>query len=126
MTLAAGESAPMPAGVDQLEPCRIVLRVASQAKDRTEADSKSDVRALPLTGALKLNNDAVQVKLEEQAGERRRVDVQAGSTGIKVKKDLQKAGVLAGAETTAPHHIVNLRFIARALTNGWSQRVPID
>ncbi len=85
-------------GVGELEPHRIVLRLGAQAKDRTEADIQSDIRALLLSAELELDDVDVEVKLEAQAGDGLRIDVQAGFTVIEVKKNLRRAAVLVEAQ----------------------------
>src|SRR3954447_2010221 len=64
----------------------IVGRLAAR-KGVTEADIQSDVRALLLYGGLDLEEKDLVV-LEAQVGGGRRVDVEAGTTAIEVKKSL--------------------------------------
>jgi SAM-dependent methyltransferase len=64
----------------------IVQRLAGRA-GTTEADIQSDVRALLLYGGLNLEDNDLVV-LEAQVGAGRRIDVEAGTTAIEVKKTL--------------------------------------
>ena len=59
---------------------------------------QADVRQLLLTAPLNLEQDDLQdIFLESQLGDRRRIDVEMGSTVIEVKKDLRKGKVRAEA-----------------------------
>lgn len=60
---------------------------------RTEADVQADVRQLFLTAPLQLDEGDLDVNLEAQVGDRRRIDVEAGSTVVEVKKDLRRGKV---------------------------------
>lgn len=64
---------------------------------RTEADIQSDVKILLLSGGLDLEDDDLDVRLEAQAGNQRRIDVEVGFTVIETKRDLRRAGVLTEA-----------------------------
>lgn len=60
----------------------------------TEADIQSDVRLVLLTGGLNLDaDDLIEPRLEVQAGQGRRIDVEIGTTVIEVKKDLRNPRV---------------------------------
>ena len=59
---------------------------------------QADVRQLLFTGGLGLAEHDLDVELETQLGDRRRIDVEVGCTVIEVKKDLRLAGVAAAAE----------------------------
>ncbi len=59
---------------------------------------QADVRQLLLTGGLGLGDHDLDVQLETQVGDRRRIDVEVGFTVIEVKKDLRNAGVVRAAE----------------------------
>ena len=59
---------------------------------------QSDVRMLLLASGLNLTEDDVlDVKLEAQLADRRRIDIEMGRTVIEVKKSLQPRGALANA-----------------------------
>ena len=65
---------------------------------RTEADIQSDIKLLLLSGALDLDDaDLLEVHLEEQVGDRHRIDVAIGYTVLETKKDLRAGGVLTDA-----------------------------
>lgn len=69
----------------------VVARLAGR-KGKTEADIQADVRAVLLDGALDLEaGDITEVNLEAQVGAGKRIDVEAGTTAIEVKKDLSSA-----------------------------------
>ena len=58
---------------------------------RTEADIQADVRQFILSAPFELEDgDLVDVTLESQLGDRRRIDVESGSTVIEVKRDLRR------------------------------------
>ncbi len=80
-----------------LEATRVVPRLVMRDATRTEADVQSDVRALLLNGGLDLDDEDIQVRLEAQAGDGRRIDVEAGFTVIEVKKDLRPASIVPEA-----------------------------
>lgn len=98
-----------------LESSRIVLRLVTRDATRTEADVQSDVRALLLNGGLDLEDDDIQVRLEAQAGDGRRIDVEAGFTVIEVKKDLRPASIV-------PEAIVQLGGYVRQRVAQFHQR----
>lgn len=64
---------------------------------RTEADVQADVRQLILTAPFQLDEGDLDISLEAQVGDRRRIDVEAGSTVVEVKKDLRKGKVKSEA-----------------------------
>ena len=73
----------------------IARRLSSVDAARTEADVQSDVRALLLTNDFGLEEQqVVPVTLESPAGQRRRIDVDAGQVLIEVKRDLRPAHIL--------------------------------
>lgn len=65
----------------------VVTRLAAQ-QGRTEADIQSDVRAVLLDERLELDDEDVRVVMEAPVEGGRRIDIEAGSTVIEVKKDL--------------------------------------
>lgn len=73
-------------------------RLAAGSTGRTEADIQSDVRKFLLDAPLDLEQgELVDVSLEAQVGEGRRIDVEAGCAAIEVKKSLSSPTVLADA-----------------------------
>ncbi|MCC6554814.1 MAG: N-6 DNA methylase [Polyangiaceae bacterium] len=58
---------------------------------------QADVRQLLLTADLNLSADNLEVVLEAQLGDRRRIDVEVGATVIEVKKDLRVGNVRSEA-----------------------------
>jgi hypothetical protein len=76
----------------------LLSRLASRGTgSRTEADIQSDVKVLLLTADLDLGDDDLDVRLETQAGQQRRIDVEVGYAVIETKKDLRRSGILADA-----------------------------
>ena len=71
----------------------VLARLVNRDKVRAEADVQADVRQLLLTAPLQLDEGDLLVNLEAQVGDRRRIDVEAGSTVIEVKRDLRKGKV---------------------------------
>jgi formylmethanofuran dehydrogenase subunit D len=65
----------------------IVKNLANREAKRTEADIQAGIRDLLLQAALDLDDEDLDVKLESQLGDRRRIDVEVGSVVIEVKKD---------------------------------------
>jgi SAM-dependent methyltransferase len=75
----------------------IVKKLADREAKRTEADIQAGIRDLLLQSSLDLDDEDLDVKLESQLGDRRRIDVEIGSVVIEVKKDLRKGKILADA-----------------------------
>lgn len=76
----------------------LVERLRDRDAKRSEATIQADVRGLLLAAPFHLSEDEVRkVDLESPAGERRRIDVETGTTVIEVKRDLRRAGVLEEA-----------------------------
>lgn len=71
--------------------------VAKTAGVRSEATIQSDVRMLLLDPELDLAEDDLDVQLEAQVGNHRRIDVEVGCTVIEVKKSLYSPAVVAAA-----------------------------
>jgi SAM-dependent methyltransferase len=75
-------------------------RLAVRNPKRTEAEIQADVRQFILSAPFELEpGDLVDVSLESQLGDRRRIDVEAGSTVIEVKRDLRREKAKKDAET---------------------------
>ncbi len=77
---------------------QLLRRLADRERVRSEATVQADVRQLLLTGGLGLGDHDLDVQLETQVGDRRRIDVEVGFTVIEVKKDLRHAGIVRAAE----------------------------
>lgn len=77
----------------------LARRLADRTRARSEATIQADVRQLLLTAGLELSEDALDVQLETQVGDRRRIDVEVGYTVIEVKRDLRSETVIAAART---------------------------
>lgn len=76
----------------------ILTRLTRRDAVRTEADVQADVRQLFLTAPFQLEDDDVlSVLLESPLGDRRRIDVELGSTVVEVKRDLRRGKVKAEA-----------------------------
>ncbi|MFN5854419.1 MAG: N-6 DNA methylase [Pseudanabaenaceae cyanobacterium] len=75
----------------------IVKKLADREAKRTEADIQAGIRDLLLQASLDLDDEDLDVMLESQLGDRRRIDIEIGSVVIEVKKDLRKGKVLADA-----------------------------
>ena len=71
----------------------LLLRLVNRDAARTEAEVQADVRQLFLTAPFQLDEGDLAVNLEAQVGDRRRIDVEAGSTVVEVKRDLRKGRV---------------------------------
>lgn len=66
---------------------------------RTEAEIQADVRQFILSAPFELEDgDLVDVTLESPLGDRRRIDVESGSTVIEVKRDLRREKAKREAE----------------------------
>lgn len=65
----------------------VVTRLADR-QGTTEADIQSDVRAVLLDDQLELSDEDVRVVMESPVEGGRRIDIEAGSTVVEVKKDL--------------------------------------
>jgi SAM-dependent methyltransferase len=76
---------------------QIVARLAAR-QGTTEADIQSDVRAVLLDSRLELQDDDVRIVLEAPVAGGRRIDIEAGSTAIEVKRDLGNPRVRTRAE----------------------------
>jgi|CXWL01.1.fsa_nt_gi hypothetical protein len=76
----------------------VVSRLADRGGNRSEATIQADVRTLLLTAPFALAEDDLrEVVLESPVGDRRRIDVETGTTVIEVKRDLRRRGVLDAA-----------------------------
>lgn len=78
----------------------LAKRLANRDAKRTEANVQSDLHALLLAAPLELEEDDLrddEVILEQQAGARHRIDVEAGLCVFEVKRDLRKGSVRSDA-----------------------------
>jgi SAM-dependent methyltransferase len=74
---------------------------------RSEATIQSDVRMLLLDPELSLGEgDLLDVQLETQVGNRRRIDVEVGCTVIEVKKNLNSPTALVAARAQLADYVV--------------------
>lgn len=76
----------------------ILSRLTRRDSPRTEADVQADVRQFVLSAPFQLDDDDVrEVFLESPLGDRRRIDVEVGSTVVEVKRDLRRGKVKSEA-----------------------------
>src|SRR5688572_11604368 len=76
----------------------LLAQIARRDKTRSEATLQADIRQLILTAPLSLSaGDLVIADLETPVGIRRRIDIEAGSCLIEVKRDLVAGSVLTDA-----------------------------
>ncbi len=71
---------------------QLVHAMANRDEPRTEANVQSGLHALLLTAPLELEEENLrdlEVVLEQQAGARKRIDVEAGLCVFEVKRDLR-------------------------------------
>lgn len=78
----------------------LARRMADRRTGRTEANVQSDLHMLLTAAPLQLDDgDLQEIVLESPAGQRRRIDVEAGFTVFEVKRDLRVGNVRADAVT---------------------------
>lgn len=77
---------------------KVVKRLAVRKPGRAEAEVQADVRQLLTDGDLNLGEDDLDVQLEAQVGDGRRIDIEVGFTVIEIKKDLRGRTALEKAE----------------------------
>jgi SAM-dependent methyltransferase len=75
----------------------LLRRLADRNRVRSEATVQADVRQLLLQGDLGLAEQELEVSLEAQVGDRRRIDIEVGFTVIEVKRDLRNPSVVEQA-----------------------------
>ncbi|HUY23730.1 MAG TPA: N-6 DNA methylase [Candidatus Saccharimonadales bacterium] len=86
----------MPTATVDLE--ELVSRLAERRPGRTEANVQSDLHLLLTVAPLELeDSDVRDIVLESPAGQRRRIDVETGTTVFEVKRDLRSGHVRADA-----------------------------
>lgn len=99
------------ASTDELS--QLLRRLADRERVRSEATVQADVRQLLLTGGLGLGDHDLDVQLETQVGDRRRIDVEVGFTVIEVKKDLRNQSIVRAAQEQLAGYVA-----ARAAQSG--------
>lgn len=102
----------------------IFHRLVERNPHRTEAEIQADVRQFILSAPFELEaGDLTDVSLESPLGDRRRIDVEAGSTVIEVKRDLRRERVRREAEEQLAGYVsfrtnqTGLRYVG-VLTDG--------
>jgi SAM-dependent methyltransferase len=98
----------MPVGTIDL--AELLRRMARRETPRTEANVQSDLHALLLSAPLSLREQDLEdreITLEQQAGSRRRIDVEAGLCVFEVKRDLRVGHVRADAEVQLAGYVVS-------------------
>ncbi|MGH3832741.1 MAG: hypothetical protein ACRDRS_20265 [Pseudonocardiaceae bacterium] len=91
----------------------LLRRLAARERVRSEATVQADVRQLLLTGGLGLTDHNLDVQLETQVGDGRRIDVEVGCTVIEVKKDLRNQSIVRAAQVQLAGYVA-----ARAAQTG--------
>lgn len=84
--------------LDRQEVQDLLKRLAGRDSLRSEATIQADVRQILLTGGLNLADHDLNVHLEAQVGNRRRIDIEVGYTVIEVKRSLTSERVVREAE----------------------------
>ncbi|GLC63031.1 hypothetical protein PLESTB_001973500 [Pleodorina starrii] len=101
----------------------ILERLVSSPAFRSEATIQSDVRMFLLDPELGLAEEQLEVELEAQVGQRRRIDIEVGCTVIEVKKSLDSQSVMAAATEQLADYVltrtreVGARYVG-VLTDG--------
>jgi SAM-dependent methyltransferase len=81
-----------------MTPEDLLAQIARRDPNRSEATLQADIRQLLLSAPLSLSADDLrEVDLETPAGARRRIDIEAGSCLVEVKRDLAAGSVLKDA-----------------------------
>lgn len=99
-------------------------RMSQRNDRRTESEIQADVRQFILSAPFDLEeSDVSVVALESQLGDRKRIDVEVGSTVIEVKRDLRKGRVRTEAVEQLANYVATrttqtgLRYVG-VLTDG--------
>lgn len=102
----------------------IFHRLVERNPRRTEAEIQADVRQFILSAPFELEpGDLAEVSLESPVGDRKRIDVESGSTVIEVKRDLRRERVRHEAEEQLAGYVearmseTGLRYVG-VLTDG--------
>ncbi|MGB6694669.1 MAG: N-6 DNA methylase, partial [Terracidiphilus sp.] len=103
---------------------QVFKRLVVRDSRRTEADIQADVRQFILSAPFELeNSDLIDASLETPVGDRRRIDIEAGSTVIEVKRDLRRERAKREAEEQLAGYVefrmnqTGLRYVG-VLTDG--------
>lgn len=113
----------MPPTLTQQARLDILERLVSSPAFRSEATIQSDVRMFLLDPELGLAEEQLEVELEAQVGQRRRIDIEVGCTVIEVKKSLDSQAVVASATEQLADYVltrtreVGARYVG-VLTDG--------
>lgn len=92
----------------QIDLDALARRLATRVSGRTEANVQSDLHALLLAAPLELEEgDLTEIVLEQPAGSKRRIDVEAGLCVFEVKRDLRKGNVRAEAVDQLAGYVVS-------------------
>src|SRR5206468_8508994 len=76
----------------------LLAQIARRDNSRSEATLQADIRQLVLSAPLSLSaENVVTADLETPVGVRRRIDIEAGSCLVEVKRDLSAGTVLSDA-----------------------------
>ncbi|WP_211365335.1 N-6 DNA methylase [Polyangium fumosum] len=89
---------------------KLVRTLANRNATRTEANVQSGLHALLLAAPLSLEEEQLRdldVVLEQQAGARKRIDVEAGLCVFEVKRDLRKGNVRQDAEAQLAGYVAS-------------------
>ena len=82
----------------QIDLSELLRGMSDREAQRTESNIQSDLRTFLLAAPLELEEDDLDIILEQQAGGRRRIDVEAGLCVFEVKRDLRKGNIRSEAE----------------------------
>jgi hypothetical protein len=112
----------------------LFTRMVVRDPRRSEADIQSDIRHFILTAPFELEDaDLADVLLETPVGDRRRIDIESGSTVIEVKRDLRRERVRRDAEDQLAGYVsvrtdqTGMRYVG-VLTDGtdWTCYYLVD
>ena len=102
----------------------LFLRLVQRNERRSEAEIQADVRQFILSAPFELDEGDVRVvNLETSVGDRRRIDVEVGSTVIEIKRDLRRQRIKQEAVLQLADYVrgrtneTGLRYIG-VLTDG--------
>jgi N-6 DNA methylase len=88
----------------------LTRKLATRDSSRTEATVQSQLHVLLLTAPLQLEEGHLHdIVLEQPAGQRRRIDVEAGHCVFEVKRDLRKGKVREDAEVQLAGYVAQRR-----------------
>ena len=84
----------------------LVARLTDTNKHRSEATVQADVRMLLLDPELGLTDAELDVQLETQVGNHRRIDVEVGATVIEVKRSLASPTAVSAATVQLTDYVL--------------------